>query len=91
MHRADRLTGKGGGTAIYIRNNIDHVDLGRIDGLKQLEANAIMLNLQDNTQIKIISVYGRPQDALPTDDLEKLFNSTTPTLAFGDFNAKHQT
>lgn len=89
MSRADRLTGKGGGTALYIRNHIDHVNLGKVAGLIQLKANALLINLIDNTQVKIISVYGRPQDALPTQDLETLFNTNTPTLAFGDFNAKH--
>lgn len=88
-YRADRLNNEGGGTAIFIKNNIDHSDLGR-EILIQLEANSIIVNLANQTKLKLTSVYGPPGYALETKDLDTIFNTDIPTLAIGDFNAKNR-
>lgn len=88
QYRADRLSDEGGGTAIYIKQSLDHSDLGPEDNLKKLEANSIIVNLDNNTKIKITSVYGPPTNKLLTDDLDTIFNCTYPTNAVGDFNSK---
>lgn len=87
-YRADR-TGDGGGTTILIKSNLRHFDEGKIEGLKHIEANCVVLQTNIGN-IRVISAYARPGTRLPTKDLDILFKkSNTPTIVLGDLNSKH--
>lgn len=84
-YRRDRNT-RGGGTAILIKQNIQHNVLPDPNTI-QLEANGIEITTKHG-KINIYSVYHPPQNILQISDIELMLSNTATILA-GDFNAKH--
>lgn len=48
-----------------------------------------MVNMTNNTNIKITSVYGPPKPKLNPPVIDAIFNLNIPTIAVGDFNCKN--
>ncbi|EFA12510.2 putative RNA-directed DNA polymerase from transposon X-element-like Protein [Tribolium castaneum] len=87
LHRADRGIGPGGGTAIFVSNRIKHSVLATPD-LRNMEAVGINVATA-NGPLRLFACYNRPQIPILEEDLQTLFDGNTPTIAAGDFNAKH--
>lgn len=88
MHRADRLNRRGGGVAILIKNRVNFSLLPQpaTNGI-EIISGIVTIN---NMKTIIASVYKPPNQQLSTEDLEKLFEADTPTIAAGDYNSKHR-
>lgn len=87
IHRNDRQERRGGGTAILVRKTISHSQLPEHDN-HHLESTGIRLPTPAG-DINIHSIYIPPGDDLPQEELLNLLSEATPTIAAGDFNAKH--
>ncbi|GFX37024.1 RNA-directed DNA polymerase from mobile element jockey [Trichonephila clavipes] len=87
-HRSDRLSHRGGGTAILIKRTIAHhsIDLHT----HALENTSIVI--EGNKKLKISCIYRPPrtpaQAIIP--DLLRIFRNRTCCIVMGDFNAKHK-
>lgn len=86
IYRTDRPNGVGGGTAIFVRKSIRH-HVAPIGGLQSLEATGVLISTTRGP-LHLVSVYNAPNNALNTDDLELVFNSSPRLLIAGDLNAK---
>ncbi|GBO18446.1 putative RNA-directed DNA polymerase from transposon X-element [Araneus ventricosus] len=87
-YRTDRLTHRGGGTAILIRNSIDHHPIPIAS--TTFENTTIELHLPDSTPITISSIYRPPHGSISTLELNNIFNSNSKCITVGDFKAKHR-
>ncbi|GFY13756.1 probable RNA-directed DNA polymerase from transposon X-element [Trichonephila clavipes] len=87
-HRCDRLTHRGGGTAVLVKKSIPH------HGIKintsTVESTTIVIESQPNN-ITICSLYNPPRSAVGNlgPDLLKIFRNRPQCIIVGDFNAKH--
>ncbi|GFV39691.1 putative RNA-directed DNA polymerase from transposon X-element [Trichonephila clavipes] len=86
---SDRLTHRGGGTAIIIKKSIAHHSI-------DLHTNALQNStklIEGSQKLIIYSVYRPPRSAPQTliSDLLKLLRNRTHCFIVGDFNAKHHT
>lgn len=79
--------GKGQGTAILIKDDIDHL-LIPTPNTHHLEAIGIKLNTS-NCKYTLFSVYQSPNLQLVTSDIDMLLETDHHVLLMGDFNAKH--
>jgi Reverse transcriptase (RNA-dependent DNA polymerase)/Endonuclease-reverse transcriptase len=82
-----RTTSRGGGTAIIIHSNIKHEEL-ILPELERLEATAISIKI-NNKETILVAAYNPPK-GINTEDIKKLFKTTSPIIIAGDFNAKHR-
>ncbi|GBM60688.1 putative RNA-directed DNA polymerase from transposon X-element [Araneus ventricosus] len=87
-YRTDRLTHRGGGTGILIRNSIDHHPT--LIASTTFENTTIELHLPDSTPITISSIYRPPYGSISTLELNNIFNSNSKCIAVDDFNAKYR-
>ncbi|GBM42847.1 putative RNA-directed DNA polymerase from transposon X-element [Araneus ventricosus] len=87
-YRTDRLTHRGGGTAILIRNSIDHHPTPIAS--TTYENTTIEIHLLDSTPITISSIYRPPHGSISTLELNNIFNSNSKCITVDDFNAKHR-
>ncbi|GFR25082.1 histone H2B [Trichonephila clavata] len=87
-HRKDRLTHRGGGTAILVKNSIGHHSLNI--HTHTIENTAI--DIEGENVITICSVYRPPTHPRGTlaSDLRRIFRNRNHCLIIGDFNAKHR-
>lgn len=88
IFRTDRIDRTGGGSAIYVRKDLT----ATLHSTKSdtFEQTSIVVQLPDNSLIKIISMYN-PPDCIP--DLEtfkQLFSDSINTILLGDLNSKHE-
>ncbi|GBN23683.1 hypothetical protein AVEN_109786-1 [Araneus ventricosus] len=83
----DRLTHHGGGTALFIRNSIDHYPTPIISD--SFENTTIAINLRNSQQITVSNIYRRPHGIICADEVNRIFNSNNGCIAVGDFNDKH--
>lgn len=89
-HRNDRIDNQGGGTAIYMKNNLNHCQLPRFK-LTDLEANGIKIQTKAGT-LKVVAAYYPPLDRRTNiNDIKTIIDEDTPTIIMGDLNAKHST
>ncbi|GFY62038.1 putative RNA-directed DNA polymerase from transposon X-element [Trichonephila inaurata madagascariensis] len=88
-YRTDRLTHRGGGMAILIKNSIPH----HILDIKTHSIENTTLNIEGDRNITISSIYRPPRSPAPTliSDLLKIFRNRPECIVVGDFNAKHGT
>ncbi|KAF8788678.1 Nucleic-acid-binding protein transposon like protein [Argiope bruennichi] len=86
-YRTDRLTHKGGGTAILIKNSIPHHPT-QISSTS-FENTAISIDLPNGLHITLASIYRPPHGKINTSELQRVLNLTTKSIVVGDFNAKH--
>jgi len=88
-YRQDRppkpRTSPSGGTAILVRKNIIHSQ----EHLQTaMDSTSIIIQL-GNDNVRISSLYNRPNTPLQLTDLEALTNQNHQFIAAGDLNAKH--
>nr|CAD7431397.1 unnamed protein product [Timema monikensis] len=84
--RSDRPNGRGGGTAVFIKNNTPHY-LHNYNNLQNLEAAAVQVNTKSGS-ILFVAIYKPPTKTLLEHDLNSITDSDTIFLA-GDLNSKH--
>ena len=77
--RNDRTSGKKGGTAIIINNKLKFTSIN-YNTTPNLEITAIKLHIDQDSTLNIIATYKPPNSELLKEDLEILFNQTSPTL-----------
>jgi hypothetical protein len=87
FHRRDRPYGPGGGVAIYVRIPLKH-SVAAIPDIHHLEATGIQI-VTANGPLNLFSCYNRPQSRLIERELREILGDDKPTIAAGDFNAKH--
>lgn len=88
VYRNDRA-GIGGGTAIFIRQSLDHSVL-TVPNLVNLEATAITIQTEAMGLVRFVAIYNSPKRDLLERDLNTLSNmDDLPFILAGDFNAKH--
>ncbi|GBN11978.1 hypothetical protein AVEN_214641-1 [Araneus ventricosus] len=85
--RTDRLTHRGGGTALVIRNSIDHYPTPIASD--SFENPTIAIILPNSQQITVSNIYRPPRGSISTDERNRIFSSNNKCIAVGDFNAKH--
>ncbi|KAF8788830.1 putative RNA-directed DNA polymerase like protein [Argiope bruennichi] len=86
-YRTDRLTHKGCGTAILIKNSIPHHPTPISS--TSFENTAISIDLPNGLHITLASIYRPPHGKINTSELQRVLNQTTKSIVVGDFNAKH--
>ncbi|GFY31951.1 probable RNA-directed DNA polymerase from transposon X-element [Trichonephila clavipes] len=88
-YRTDRRTHRGGGTAILIKNSIEHNSI--MIHTDAVETTAIEIK-GPNHKFTICSIYKPPSASTPNfiQDLKKIFRNRNQCLVVGDFNAKHR-
>ncbi|UYV65879.1 hypothetical protein LAZ67_3005786, partial [Cordylochernes scorpioides] len=84
--RMDHLIGRGGGTAIILRNFFKYRKI--IVKTDYLENTTIVFKSDGKTSLQISSVYRKPDQLLNYEDLSKLFQNNL-VIAAGDWNSKH--
>ncbi|GFT65822.1 probable RNA-directed DNA polymerase from transposon X-element [Trichonephila clavipes] len=87
-HRCDRLTHRGGGTAVLVKKSIPHHSI-KIN-TSTVESTTIVIESQPNN-ITICSLYKPPRTSVGNlvPDLLKIFRNRPQCIIVGDFNAKH--
>lgn len=88
LYRNDRVHGRGGGTAIYVRSDLLHYALD-IPELDHLEATGVAIHTVGQGVIRLFAVYNPPDSLLLEADLEVLLDGRDPAILAGDLNAKH--
>ncbi|GFV86661.1 putative RNA-directed DNA polymerase from transposon X-element [Trichonephila clavipes] len=87
-YRNDRLTHRGGGTAILVKNSIPHHSIQITTST--VELTSIVIESQPSN-ITICSLYNPPgpsaRNLIP--DLQKIFQNRSQCIIVGDYNAKH--
>lgn len=88
--RKDRISTKGGGLLIIIRNNLEYSEVNTPDNIETIETLGIKLS----HNIAIYSAYVRPTNGniinkIDSLELNKILSSANKTIIIGDFNAKH--
>ncbi|GFW68397.1 probable RNA-directed DNA polymerase from transposon X-element [Trichonephila clavipes] len=87
-YRIDRLTHRGGGTAILVKNSIPHHSIQITTST--VELTSIVIESQPSN-ITICSLYNPPgssaRNLIP--DLQKIFRNRSQCIIVGDYNAKH--
>lgn len=88
LYRSDRLNAPRGGTAVYVKKDIEHetIELPQLD---QLEATGIAVQTAHAGVLKLYAVYCSPNRALLANELEELLDEDGPIIIAGDLNAKH--
>lgn len=87
IHRDDRATGRGGGTAIFVRQSITSTKIPT-PKLKYTEATVIEVIIEDRAHT-FIAAYCNKDHNLVREDLDKLLNLRPIVVLGGDLNARH--
>ncbi|GBM17263.1 putative RNA-directed DNA polymerase from transposon X-element, partial [Araneus ventricosus] len=87
-HGTDRLTHRGGGTALLVRNSIDHYP--NPIASDSFENPTIAIILPNSQQITTSSIYRPSRGFISKDELNRIFSSNNNCIAVGDFNAKRR-
>ena len=77
-----------GGTAVILKRSLKFEPLP-ISYNDRLETTAVKLCVGRSSFIKIASAYARASLAPTTFDFDDVFDGDYPTIAAGDFNARH--
>ncbi|KAK9887253.1 hypothetical protein WA026_021104 [Henosepilachna vigintioctopunctata] len=88
IYRTDRTTGRGGGTAILIKQGITHEEI-ETESLQSIENTGIRIKTR-NGDLICYAVYNPPGTTITDVDIKKLFRHNIATIAAGDLNAKHR-
>ncbi|GBN23336.1 putative RNA-directed DNA polymerase from transposon X-element [Araneus ventricosus] len=87
-YRTDKLTHRGGGTALLIRNSIDHYQ--NPIASDSFENPTIAIILPNSQQITVSSIYRPPRGFISKDEQNRIYSSNKNCIEVGDFNAKHR-
>ncbi|GFW23506.1 probable RNA-directed DNA polymerase from transposon X-element [Trichonephila clavipes] len=86
-HRSDRLTHRGGGTVIFVKNSIKHHAI--VSTSNTFENTTVIIQLGNNTKVTMACIYKHPHGSINVTELEAILTHNNRTFLFGDFNAKH--
>ncbi|GFW30186.1 RNA-directed DNA polymerase from mobile element jockey [Trichonephila clavipes] len=89
-HRNDRLTHRGGGTAILVKNSIAH----HVINIYTTVVNITAIEIEGPTNnITVCSLYRSPSSPINSfyPDLIKIFRNRAQCIIVGDYNARHST
>ncbi|GFW24947.1 probable RNA-directed DNA polymerase from transposon X-element [Trichonephila clavipes] len=89
-HRNDRLTHRGGGTAILVKNSIAH----HVINIYTTAVNITAIEIEGPTNnITVCSLYRSPSSPINSfiPDLIKIFRNRAQCIIVGDYNARHPT
>ncbi|GFX37015.1 nucleic-acid-binding protein from transposon X-element [Trichonephila clavipes] len=88
-YRTDRLTHRGGGTAVLIKSSIPH----HVLDIKTHSLENTTIAIEGERNITISSIYRPPRSPAPSliSDLLRIFRNRPECLAVGDYNAIHRT
>ncbi|GFU82545.1 RNA-directed DNA polymerase from mobile element jockey [Trichonephila clavipes] len=88
-YRTDRLTHRGGGTAVLIKSSIPH----HVLDIKTHSLENTTIAIEGERNITISSIYRPPRSPAPSliSDLLRIFRNRLECLAVGDYNAIHRT
>lgn len=75
------------GLLVAVRRSLVHHPLP-IMVTRSFQSLGVEIQIDDNT-LRVFAVYRPPTSNFSTDDIRKVLDSSTPTLAAGDWNAKH--
>lgn len=87
IYRNDRLYQAHGGVAIAVNKNINHKFISPFP-TKHMENIAIEVTI-NNTPTLVVAAYSPKYHKDFENDIQLMSSSTTQSLIFGDFNAKH--
>lgn len=88
VYRRDRDNNRGGGVAIFVKQNIHHHLLPNADS-NRIEVIGIEI-ITTEGKVNLFSIYIPPGDDLIFEELDKIFiDNTSPCIVAGDFNAKN--
>lgn len=92
IHRCDRETNSGGGTAIFINNNIAFERIAIPNDIKSIECCAIKIKTKDGMKIVLVSIYKPPTSKIIASELTKLvkLEPNAKVIIAGDFNAHNK-
>ncbi|GFU03568.1 probable RNA-directed DNA polymerase from transposon X-element [Trichonephila clavipes] len=86
-HRSDRLSHRGGGTAIFVRNSLRHHVVSF--NTSTFENTTVRIELGNNTHLTLSCIYKPPRNHINTSELDAILNASSKVMLFGDFNAHH--
>ncbi|GFX55683.1 RNA-directed DNA polymerase from mobile element jockey [Trichonephila clavipes] len=86
-HRSDRLTHRGGGTAIFVKNSIKHHAI--LSTSNTFENTTVIIQLGNNTKVNMVCIYEHPHGSINVTELDAILAHNNRNFLFGDFNAKH--
>ncbi|GFU32489.1 RNA-directed DNA polymerase from mobile element jockey [Trichonephila clavipes] len=89
-HRNDRLTHRGGGTAILVKNSIAH----HVINIYTTAVNITAIEIEGPTNnITVCSLYRSPSSPINSfiPDLIKIFRNRAQCIVVGDYNVRHPT
>ncbi|GFW16142.1 nucleic-acid-binding protein from transposon X-element [Trichonephila clavipes] len=89
-HRNDRLTHRGGGTAILVKNSIAH----HVINIYTTAVNITAIEIEGPTNnTTVCSLYRSPSSPINgfIPDLIKIFRNRAQCIVVGDYNARHST
>ncbi|GBM77400.1 RNA-directed DNA polymerase from mobile element jockey [Araneus ventricosus] len=86
-YRTDRTTHRVGGTALLVKNSIDHRPTPNAS--TPFENTTVNLDLPNNNNISITSIYRPPHGRINTQELDRLFSQSSKAIVVGNYNAKH--
>ncbi|GFV94243.1 probable RNA-directed DNA polymerase from transposon X-element [Trichonephila clavipes] len=89
-HSNDRLTHRGGGTAILVKNSIAH----HVINIYTTAVNITAIEIEGPTNnITVCSLYRSPSSPINSfiPDLIKIFRNRAQCIVVGDYNARHPT
>ncbi|GFU98366.1 probable RNA-directed DNA polymerase from transposon X-element [Trichonephila clavipes] len=86
--RSDRLTHRGRGTAIFVKNSIKHHAI--LSTSNTFENTTVLIQLGNNTKVTMACIYKHPpHGSINVTELDAILAHNNRTFLFGDFNAKH--
>ncbi|GFU76665.1 RNA-directed DNA polymerase from mobile element jockey [Trichonephila clavipes] len=86
-HRSDRLSHRGSGTAIFVRNSVRHHVVSF--NTSTFENTTVRIELGNNTHLTLSCIYKPPRNHINTSELDAILNASPKVMLFGDFNAHH--
>ncbi|GBN15176.1 RNA-directed DNA polymerase from mobile element jockey [Araneus ventricosus] len=86
-YRTDRTMHRWCGTALLVKNAIDHHPTPIAS--TSFENTFVNLDLPNNNNISITSIYRSPYGRIVTQELDRLFSQSSKAIVVGDYNAKH--
>ncbi|UYV80015.1 hypothetical protein LAZ67_18001422, partial [Cordylochernes scorpioides] len=85
--RTDRITGKGGGTAIIIKSFFKYKNM--LIHTLNLENTSILIKPDGKPLLQITAIYKKPDAPLLEEDLNQLIKHNHSIIVAGDWNSKH--
>ncbi|UYV60670.1 hypothetical protein LAZ67_1001817, partial [Cordylochernes scorpioides] len=85
--RDDRIVGRGGGTAIILKNYLKYKKV--LIQTSNMENTTILMKPDGRTVVQISSIYKKPDLPLQEEDLNLLLENNQSVIAAGDWNSKH--